>query len=217
MPELLLRCELRCSHSRLFWSLRCCLLLLQLCLLFNHLRSSAFSPFSTGFCHFCIFHTLLSPMFHTSLSPFLFYNLMRFLILSFNSLTWWSLWAKRREFYCLLFYRLFAFSIIIRQYFSSFINARTSSLLRTSVQPFSSFLRASELNPAAATFHSVQPPTFIRFLTFLYWVCHFCIFHTSLSSIFHTSLSPFLFYNLMRFLILSFNSLTSWSLWAKRR
>ena len=28
------------------------LLLLQVCLLFNHLRSSAFSPFSTGFCHF---------------------------------------------------------------------------------------------------------------------------------------------------------------------
>ena len=55
MPELLLSCRLRCSQSRLFCALRCCLLLLQLCLLINHLRSSACSPFSTGFCHFCIF------------------------------------------------------------------------------------------------------------------------------------------------------------------
>ena len=48
--------------------------MLQFCLLFNHLRSSAFSPFSTDFCHFCIFHTSLSPIFHTSLSPFFFIN-----------------------------------------------------------------------------------------------------------------------------------------------
>ena len=72
MPELLLCCAFPCSHSRLFCALRCCLLLLQLCLLFNHLRSSAFSPFSTGFCHFCIFHTSRSPIFHTSLSAFFF-------------------------------------------------------------------------------------------------------------------------------------------------
>ena len=48
---------LRCSHSRLFCALRCCLLLLQFCLLFNEPRSSAFSPFSIGFCHFRVFHT----------------------------------------------------------------------------------------------------------------------------------------------------------------
>ena len=45
MPEFLLCCVLRCSHSRLFLAIRCCLLLLRLCLLFNRLRSSALSPF----------------------------------------------------------------------------------------------------------------------------------------------------------------------------
>ena len=74
MPELLLCCAFPCSHSRLFFSLRCSLLLLQLCFLFNHLRSSTFSPFSTGFCHFCIFHPSRSPLFHTSRSPFFFIN-----------------------------------------------------------------------------------------------------------------------------------------------
>ena len=65
MPELLLCCALRCSHSRLFCALRCCLLLLQLCLLFNHLRirSSAFSPFSTGFFVTFVFSTLPCPLF----------------------------------------------------------------------------------------------------------------------------------------------------------
>ena len=38
------------------------------------------------------------------------------------------------------------------------------------MQPFSSFLRAWVLPPAAATLPSVQPPTFVRFLTFLYWL-----------------------------------------------
>ena len=38
------------------------------------------------------------------------------------------------------------------------------------MQPFSSLLRASVLPPAAATLPSVQPPTFVRFLTFLYWL-----------------------------------------------
>ena len=57
--KVLLCCTLRYSHSRLFCALRCCLLLLQFCLLFNHLRSSAFSPFSTWFCHFRNFHTSL--------------------------------------------------------------------------------------------------------------------------------------------------------------
>ena len=60
MAELLLCCALLCSHCRLCYALRCCLLLLQLCLLMKHLRSSAFSPLFTGFCHFRIFHTSLS-------------------------------------------------------------------------------------------------------------------------------------------------------------
>ena len=43
-------------------------------LLLKHLRSSAFSTFFTGFCHFRIFHTSISAIFHTSLSPFVFIN-----------------------------------------------------------------------------------------------------------------------------------------------
>ena len=70
MLELLLCCALRCCHSRLFCTFRCCVLLLQLFLHFYRLSSSAFSSFSTGFCHFRIFHTSLSPFCHTSLSPF---------------------------------------------------------------------------------------------------------------------------------------------------
>ena len=70
MPELLLCCGFLCIHCRLFCALRCCLSLLQLCLLLKHLRSSAFSPLLTGFCHFRIFHTSRSAIFHTSLSPF---------------------------------------------------------------------------------------------------------------------------------------------------
>ena len=74
MPEFLLCCALLCSHCRLYCALRSCLLLLQLCFLLNYLRSSAFSPFFTGFCHFRISHTSLSAIFHTSLSPFFFLN-----------------------------------------------------------------------------------------------------------------------------------------------
>ena len=74
MPELLLCCARWSSHSRLFCAIHCCLLLLQLSLLFNHLRSSAFSSFSTGFCHFWIFHTSMSPIFHISLSHFFLIN-----------------------------------------------------------------------------------------------------------------------------------------------
>ena len=47
---------------------------------------------------------------------------------------------------------------------------RNCSLLRTSVEPFSSLVRPSVLPPAAETLSSVQPPTFVRFLTFLYWL-----------------------------------------------
>ena len=38
------------------------------------------------------------------------------------------------------------------------------------MQPLTSFLCASVLLPAAETLPSVQPPTFVRFLTFLYWL-----------------------------------------------
>ena len=57
--------------------------------------------------------------------------------------------------------------------------------MRTSVQPFSSFLRASVLPPAAAaTVPSVQPPTFVRFLTFLYWLLSLSYFsHFALTSL----------------------------------
>ena len=49
-------------------------------------------------------------------------------------------------------------------------NFRNSSLFRTSVQPLSSFLRASFLPSSASTLPSFEAPTFVRFLTFLYWV-----------------------------------------------
>ena len=58
----------------------------------------------------------------------------------------------------------------MREYFSSYINAITSSMLRTSVLKLSSFLRASVLPSAASTLPSVEAATFVRFLTFLYWV-----------------------------------------------
>ena len=60
-------------HSCLFSARRCCLVLPQLCLHFNRLRSSAFSPFSTGFCQLCDSHTSLSSIFHTSLSALFFF------------------------------------------------------------------------------------------------------------------------------------------------
>ena len=173
MPEFLLCCALGCSHSRLFCAPQCCLLLLQLCLLFNHLRSSAFSPFSTAFCHFCIFHTSLSPIFHTSLSPFSLHKLMRFVILSFISLTWWSLMGEMSLILLSIVLPSVALYIIIRQYFWSFINAGTYSQLGTSVHPFSVFLRASVLPPAGNTWPSLQPPAFSPFSTSF---CHLCIF-----------------------------------------
>ena len=42
--------------------------------------------------------------------------------------------------------------------------------MRNSVQPFTSFLRASVLPPTAETLPSVQQPTFVRYFTFLYWL-----------------------------------------------
>ena len=72
-------------------------------------------------------------------------------------------------------------------------------MLRTSVQPLP----------------SVQPPTFVRFLTFLYWLLSLLYFPTSLSPTFHTSLSPFFLHKSMRFLLLASISPTLWSLLAK--
>ena len=217
MPELLLFCTLPCSHSRLFCAVRCCLLLLQLCLLINHLRSFAFSPFSTGFCHFCIFLTSLSPILHTSRSPFFLHKLMRFLILSFISLTWWSLWAKRRYFYCLLYYRVLLFKLL---YINTLRPTKMLELLlccalRCSHSRLFSALRCCFLLlQLCLLFNHLRSSAFSPFSS---GFCHFCIFHTPLLLIFHTWLSPFFLYKLMLFLILSFISLTWWSLWAKRR
>ena len=82
--------------------------------------------------------------------------------------------------------------------------AGTSSPLRTSVQPLLCFLRASELPSAASTLPSVEAPTFVRFLTFIYWVLSLSYFDISLSAIFYISMSPFSLHKLMRSLILSF-------------
>ena len=67
------------------------------------------------------------------------------------------------------------------------MSAGTSSLLRTSVQPLSPLLRASVLPSAALTLHSVEAPTFVRFLTFLYWVL-------SLSYFSHLAVSYFSYF-----------------------
>ena len=62
------------------------------------------------------------------------------------------------------------FSFIYVGTYLPYMIAGTSFLLRTSVPPMSSFLRASVLPSSASTLLSVQPPTFFRFLTFIYWV-----------------------------------------------
>ena len=83
---------------------------------------------------------------------------------------------------------------------SSYINTGTSSVLRTSVQPFSSFLRASVLSPAAASLASVQPQTFVRFLTFFHWLLsllylsHFAVTYFSYLAV------TFSLHKLMRYL-----------------
>ena len=51
---------------------------------------------------------------------------------------------------------------------SSYIGAGISFLFRTSVLPLLSFLRVSVLPSAASTLPSVEAPTFVRFLNFLY-------------------------------------------------
>ena len=236
-------CALRCSHSRLLCALRVCLLLLQLCLLLDHLRSSAFSPFSTGSVHFCIFHNSLSPIFHTLLSPFFLHKLMRFLILSFISLSWWSLLANCRCFCCLWFYPLLLFKLLYANTFRysympevplccvlGFSHFRLFRALRCcllllqlcllfnhlSLSAFSSF--STRFCHFCIVHTSLSPILHTKLSPFfLHKLMHFCIFHTSLSHIFHTSLPPFYLHKLMRFLILSCIFLTWWSLWAKRR
>ena len=73
MPELPLCCALRCSHSRLFCALQCSLLMLELFLLFYHLRSSTFSPFSIGICHFCS-HFAVTYFSYFAVTHFFFIN-----------------------------------------------------------------------------------------------------------------------------------------------
>ena len=73
MPELLLCCVFPCSHCRLLCALRCCLLLLQLCLLLKNRRTSTFSTFFTGFCHFLIFSNFAVSYFSYFAVTFLFF------------------------------------------------------------------------------------------------------------------------------------------------
>ena len=77
------------------------------------------------------------------------------------------------------------------------MNAVTFSLLATSMQPFSSSLRASMLPSTASTLPSVQPPTFVRFLffycffvTFVFFIlrCHLLFFITSCAFSYYLSL-----------------------------
>ena len=101
-----------------------------------------------------------------------------------------------------------AVEIIIRQYFWSYINAGISSLLRTSAQRFLSFVRASVLPPAAANLPSVQPATFVRFLSFLYWLLSLLYFSNFAVTYFSYLAVTFFLHKLMRYLIVSFISLT---------
>ena len=69
-------------------------------------------------------------------------------------------------------------------------------MLRTSVQPFSSFPLAWVLPPAAAALPFVQPPTFVRFLTFLYWLLSlFCFSHFAVIYFAFFAVSFFFFIN----------------------
>ena len=70
----------------------------------SHLSLRAFVTFL--FLHFAV------PYFSYFAVTFLFHKLMGFPILSFISLTWWSLWVTRRLFYVLLFYRLLLFKLL---------------------------------------------------------------------------------------------------------
>ena len=86
--------------------------------------------------------------------------------------------------------------IIIHQYFSSYISAETSSLCRTSLQRLCSFWRAFVPPSAAWTLPFVGALTFVRFLTFLYWVLSLSYFsHFAVSYISYFAVTIFLFKN----------------------
>ena len=196
MPELHLCCALLCSHSRVFCALPCCLLLLQLCLLLNHLRSSAFSPFSTGFCHFRNFHTSLSPIFHTSRSPFLFsINACDFSsCLSFllpdeasgrnvvNSTVCCSTLVS-------LFQLLYVNTFVLNKCRNFFCVAHFCAAILVFSARFGAVSCCCNFGLCSTTY--VRPLSHLSPLAFV----NFFIFHTSLSLIFHTSLSPFFFIN----------------------
>ena len=88
-------------------------------------------------------------------------------------------------------------SAILRQHCSSSMNAGpTSSVLRTSVQPFLSFLRAPVRPLAVATLPSFQPPTFVRFLAFLYWLLSLLYFsHFAVTYFAYFAVTFFFFIN----------------------
>ena len=139
---------------------------------------------------------------------FFLHKLVRFLILYFISLNWWS---RKSTVFCstvccsLNYYRSILFVLH---------KCRNFFCVAHSVHPFSSFLRASLLPPAAAILPSVQPPTFVRFLTFLYWLLSLLYFSPLAIKYFSYLAVTFYLHKLMRFLILSFISLTWWSLLA---
>ena len=192
----------RCIHFRLFCALLCCLLLLQLCLLFDHLRSTAFSPFSTGFCNFCIFHASLSPIFHTSLSPFFFINSCAFSY-SLSSLlpdeTSGRQAVNSTVCCCTACCSLNCYTsilFVLHQCRNFFSVAHFGKAILV-------FCTRFGLLPAASTSSFVQPPTFVRFLIFLYCVFLPILYISNFAvTIFHTSLSPFSLHQLIRFLIL---------------
>ena len=64
------------------------------------------------------------------------------------------------------------------------------------MQPFSSFLRASVLPPVPETLPSVQTPTYVRFLTFLYWLLSLLYFsHFSVTYFSYFDVTYFFFIN----------------------
>ena len=68
--------------------------------------------------------------------------------------------------------------------------------MRTSVEPFSSYLRASVLPLAASTLPSDQPPTFVRCLTFLYWLLSLLYFsHFAVTYFSYFAVTFFFFIN----------------------
>ena len=173
----ILHCSaLLCSHCRLFCALPCCLLLLQLYLLLKHLRSSAFSPFFTWFCHFRIFHTSLSPFFFISSCAFLYY--LSFLLpdevcgrnVVNSSVCWCSVCCSLNCYTSILF--------VLHKCRNFFSVAPFGA----AIVVFSARVRAAF---CCSTLPSVEAPMFVRFLAFLYWVLslsyfsHFAVIYFS--------------------------------------